>query len=834
MINDKNLGKVYGDALSKQESTIKELIEYGFNPKDLYNLMKDGTLERNISGYYSFKSIDDLLYLGKKLISMEEYDRGLVCLKKCYELNPNHLEVCFQLFLNSIQNRDYEKAFEYFDYIYDTDNSYYNSDKNYYLYLLSIITELPECHRQYARYLQVDDVKIDLRDEGYDDICHQNNIRALSLNQKFILALNKHNGLIKQKDKLSEQDILIKVLLSQAVEEQNRKKRYIVKLIQEKQYSEVIDFLEKLKERHKLSQSDEYILSLTYDLVEIIKTGIIPNKQVFSTNKLSEAINGKNYGIALSLSARYVKNGNINPNSNAVYLLLIEIKNRTNMQNNVPSSLETKNNETTTPAITVKQQEIQPKATVLSSDCGNTFEDVIKYLMENNLDNAFISLRNYLDSIGKGLYEFLIIDLIKVSILERDIAFTKPMTVLTYVARENFKFNLSEYIQDFYETLAQNNFDVARVYLDIISKSDNLGQSCVLTKALEQVLDNSEKMLSYQRNNEILNNVEQSIQNTKDIPVYVPNKPQYVNQNQIIYNEVIPKQPFIEEITINEDYDDSDFIKQKLDTLHEKGIILLGPMDSNRRKRIHNIVKNIPDVVSFSIGSDSLRQVVLRFKPVIDEYVDIKELSRIGSEAYLNGDYDICISSYRQILQFGEPNSFVYSKLGLAYMKKLDIDIAIDYLTVATELSKNENKVLDYTGLIDQLNGLISKKDAKPYFKMSISKFKDNVNNYYGIEVDQVVDLLSSGMTIDDACLNLGMDDNKKNIVTLIFAREFYVQEDYKMGDLCIKKVEKSKNKSEFVNSLLVEIKKDKKFYKNRAKEGQKRLVLNPKVALYL
>lgn len=482
----------------------------------------------------------------------------------------------------------------------------------------------------------------------------------------------------------------------------------------------------------------------------------------------------------------------------------------------------------------------------MSSTNNNSFADIIEYLMKNDLDNSFRTLRNYLDSIGKKQYEFLIIDLIKISLLEEDIAFTKPMVALTYIVSDNFEFNISEYIQNFYENLAQNKIDKARIYLDIISKLNNLKHAHILTEELEMVLNNTEKKLNYQRNNEILSKVEQSIQNVKNDSIPNTIESHFVEKTSFNNREVIFSQSFIEQNTVQEkeqptkktetnhskntEYDDKEFINQKLKKLYEKGIVLLKPMDSKRREGIHNIVKNIPDVVSFSIGSESSRQIVLRFKPHRNKPVNLKKLLRVGNEAYGKGDYDTFISVYRQLLEVREPKSFVYARLGLAYMKKFDKDTAIDYLTVATELNKNENGIFDYTGLIASLKDLISEKDKKPYVRMSISDFENDVNDYYGIEqVEQIVELVSSGMKIDDACMNVGLDDEQKSIVTLILAKECYIQEKYEIGDQYLKKVERTKNKSKFVKSLFEEVKKNKKFYKNRVEKGQNRLLLIPK-----
>lgn len=78
------------------------------------------------------------------------------------------------------------------------------------------------------------------------------------------------------------------------------------------------------------------------------------------------------------------------------------------------------------------------------------------------------------------------------------------------------------------------------------------------------------------------------------------------------------------------DFADYNFIYQKLDSLYEKGIILLDPMDKVRRENIQKIVKNIPNIVSFLIGTGKSEQLVLSFNPTIHQYIKFTELFRIG------------------------------------------------------------------------------------------------------------------------------------------------------------------------------------------------------------
>lgn len=163
-------------------------------------------------------------------------------------------------------------------------------------------------------------------------------------------------------------------------------------------------------------------------------------------------------------------------------------------------------------------------------------------------------------------------------------------------------------------------------------------------------------------------------------------------------------------------------------------------------------------------------------------------------------------------------------------MKKRQKDIAIDYFTVATELSKKEEKSYDFTDLIAKLKGTIDKKNKKPRFTMKVEDFNNN-DNYYGIEnFDEITSyILESKLDVETACQKLNISNEEIDIIRLIYARKFYSQGSYDKGDQFLKSVEQSKNKSEFTIKLIEEIRKNKKFYINRSNENEKILALTLK-----
>ena len=67
----------------------------------------------------------------------------------------------------------------------------------------------------------------------------------------------------------------------------------------------------------------------------------------------------------------------------------------------------------------------------------------------------------------------------------------------------------------------------------------------------------------------------------------------------------------------------------------------------------------------------------------------------------------------------------------------------------------------------------------------------------------------------------------KKKISYCLFLREYYIQQNYELGDKCLKRVEKSPNKTPYIKKLYSETMKNKKLYKNKSNEDHKCLKLS-------
>ena len=270
------------------------------------------------------------------------------------------------------------------------------------------------------------------------------------------------------------------------------------------------------------------------------------------------------------------------------------------------------------------------------------------------------------------------------------------------------------------------------------------------------------------------------------------------------------------------------FVEAKYqELLQRKGILILKPMNSQRRKIIERIVREYPDMISFTIGDDENKQIVLRYKPVEMERIDIENTIKMGNEAFKERKYTTCLRCFLLLIQIGKPRAFVYAKLGLTYLKMQKINLAIEYLTIATYMSKQTDGKFDYTELIENLKNPIPEEDKKAIVYMKEKEFKNDTINTYGINIEEITEyILANDLDVESACEELGIDD--VNVVRLIYARKYYSQGDFSKGDEFIKVTERNKNKSTLAKKLLNEIRTKKKFYFNRDDESQK-LVLSLK-----
>lgn len=581
MIKTINLNKMYDEFIDNDILTAEKLIECGFEFNDIIKLIKNDYLIQLGNNNYTLKKVEDLYLYGNKLIKVDEH-KARKCFEKCYELEPNNKDACFQLFFYSIKDKKYEKAFEYLKVMLKNSDEYEIKDNNLYLYLLNVIIELPKEYKRKAKNITFCDVRLLDDDIRYDDVMAQNYVRNIALDNKFFYAVEK----LRETTTFFEftfRDKILKMLLFEAGDIEKLRKNKVLELVKNRKYDELILHYKKLQQRCNLKKNDKYILDLVREIINVENTLELPIKVKANTNTLFEAIRTKNYRRALSLSEEYITDNNLS--SITFYLLL---------------------------------SDLCEKMSVISI-LNAIFEGMAKYVENKDYVSLVKRVKNYLESIDKKEYEDLVIDYIKLDLYENNLGFNKTIKLL----------------------------------YRIITNSNNLDKSY----CLEDVTQNQETIA-------LDSAIDKSIIRSKE-EEYISNK-----HSQLLRN---------------------------------KGIIVLEPMSDSKIKLICDIADNYTDMKPFIIGNDKNKRVVLRYKYRTEKIVNYDRIKRCAEQAYLNGEYDICLSYYLQLLQYGNPKNKTYARIGQCYLMLGQPMMAVDYLMVATELSKLSHNEYDFTDEINEI-----------------------------------------------------------------------------------------------------------------------------------
>lgn len=260
MVIDEKLNKLYNLIINNQDITSRKLAECGFNPNEVVALLNDNIIKRDEKGLFYLQGNNELFNYGKRLLFANEDKKALTCFEKCIALNFNVESCLFNLFYLNIKQKNYEKAFSYFKQNYGNED--YINDDNYYLYLLNHVINLPDMYKQIADEITFD--KIKANDE------QQNEIRLLSLNKEFGLALEKYNVLIDLNNGITFNDIIIKDLLEEII------KKFKIKKVMTTDKDEEKQFLEDFEIAFKNNDIANALILLQAYLSKVSKEKYIP------------------------------------------------------------------------------------------------------------------------------------------------------------------------------------------------------------------------------------------------------------------------------------------------------------------------------------------------------------------------------------------------------------------------------------------------------------------------------------------------------------------------------------------------------------------------------
>ncbi len=715
MINFKNTMEMYDKFIDRDYLSTQDLLALGFNKNDLTKMIEDGRLKRPRRGYYEVDNVGGLFNYVKLLFSKRyrNTERAIKGLNKCVRLDPENKSIQTRVFLNAIYEEKYDEVFKAFEYLDKTDNEFYKQDNNFWLYLLSFITEVREQYKERIKNMSFEDMMVLDGDKRFTDIVTQNNLRRNAFNQRFKNARSMEIPSVDKKINYAISDKLLSYAVRQNVEDHN----HLFELIFAGNYEEAISLLEGAKEFRRLNRTDNNILIVLKDLVAAMN-GILPEVIYDDVNAITQAISNHNYERVLELLERFDSDNKNRSNKCLTFLVkkIIEEKKKIGVEE-VDSSSVAEASE----GFDLDKEIVSIKKMIDKTE-DDLFRQLTTSLMSQNMDEAFIYINRYLSWIDKSKYRYFVEDVAKLDLLNGDRTFQETMCSLTDIKNDEFEYYVSSYIQGFYFNLARKEFNKAALYLDILSMSQELGgvKFSVYDMKSRLLEDSgmSEEELGFRSKEEKSDSEKEALVPAERI-ISVSDVMRELGEE---FKEELGVATEGEETIVPQD-DDAfieepgqvayalvDVVDQLLD---DTNLIMLQPMSEEEIQRVVQTTQNFPQIQTIVFEEETgEKRVVLRYYNKHGEYVNFKETLQEANRKYNNWEYEDAIALFQSILpKLENPKAFIYSKLGFAYMKTTydgDYSKAIDYLTMASVTKDSSSVDIDYGKVIRDLKAKCS------------------------------------------------------------------------------------------------------------------------------
>lgn len=198
-----------------------------------------------------------------------------------------------------------------------------------------------------------------------------------------------------------------------------------------------------------------------------------------------------------------------------------------------------------------------------------------------------------------------------------------------------------------------------------------------------------------------------------------------------------------------------------------------------------------------------------------------------ADKLFNNKKYSRAIEEYLKILQSNDVYpDYIYKNLANAYYNTKEYKGAVIFGRLALNVENDLEKREEIANTIKELKQ-VEKDKSLPKEERELQQFSptktQNVYNFKSVN-DYVIE---NNLDVTTACSQLGISEEDANKFKLIYAREYYKCHMEKLGNLFIKSVEESSEKSDEVNILLRNIKKMKGVYLKKPISNEYNLPFN-------
>ena len=461
-----NLYKIVQYSILLNDENLKSS---GYDELDIKNMLDDNILVKednayrfnDVNGLYQYVYINDL----KKSAKANYFKR---CLDIDFAYKPA-LEALLKL---AIDNRDYEQIFGYLDTLMFQANRYEEIDINFYLFLLSFMTKLPNKYHNYLENLSEKDYLLLLNDPRYSDVKKSNDIRQMVLSGKFHLACNEIRKINKEQ-KNNELNSNVTHLIYNV---RNYLDSKILKATQKRNYTELENILTEKQTNVGLDRKEFFLLRLVRKINNIISNNYVYGKYKIAAKSVYEAIDANDFSIAKELLKKELEDRGLDINKDALYLLLRDI--------------------------VILKNDLVYKNRLAKKD---NYKDIIALidsvktsLQNNDKDKAWNLLNSFLINFNCEKYTGFVLEIIDYCRATNNPTLIKPIIAIKSIINSTYEFDMEYFVNIINKSIKRQDLGAGGAAINVIKEACKLNLVSVDSKVYKEIVDWNQNYIDLQ------------------------------------------------------------------------------------------------------------------------------------------------------------------------------------------------------------------------------------------------------------------------------------------------------------------------------------------------
>lgn len=448
---EEKLKKLYMYLLKHNDISKSDILNF-LSQEEVVKLLDDNILKEN-NGLY--RAYDESLFYkyGCSLIKEKKYDDAYYYFSKCFEINKENDDVYRQMLLIALKKKTVGTFLTWIDKFLNSNDLNVQIDGKFYLYLYSNVAKIPRQYLEIVEKLDFIDIRIDFGNERYSDIPNYNKMRGAAFCKSFSNAIHTISGIIFENGKMSIDDILTKEMLRKVAYNFSKTKNELIEFIQNEDYESVINKLEECKATRKLNKGDKSILLIAK---AIVSNTLIQRDTNSTSIDIFSAIIQQDYRLALKLNDAYLKHYNVSKEKSALNLIL----------QNANSYIEQSTNNVLVQLNHKKEKFNEDNDGILSLKA---------MLLASDYTSFYQNLNLFLNKYGIVKYEKLIVSYVQICILKKENNYSDVFNLINELINGTYNYDVSLYLDLFYNALDQCKLRVAYQYLNILKFGKELG-----------------------------------------------------------------------------------------------------------------------------------------------------------------------------------------------------------------------------------------------------------------------------------------------------------------------------------------------------------------------